>query len=774
MNTAPSAHQFKDETTHLRKIIDQFLFRWPWFIASIFFFLLLAWLYVSYTAPIYQINAKVLINGDKQPGAAQANALMDLSSLLGAKSSIEDEVEVLRTRNLMEQVVRDLKLNIVYLQKDGFLVREDQDAPFQLEIVKGVELLNTVKAEVSKFTNKEFIFSVNDVDHRVEFNKEFVVKELGIVKLTPNQYPFKIENDYVVNIYPFDTRVDALVRQMKANLPNKQVNVINLGLTYPVKTKGEEILAALIKQYTTANLQDKNTIADSTSKFIKDRLNIIAGELGDVEVKQEKFMQNNQLADISEQSKQLVQNTTALTKELATAETQVSIINDLEIYLKDETKNKRIFPTSLFPSDVAFAGILGQYNALLVERDRQLLNKTEENPVIRNIDTQIASLRAGILGNIQSTKNSFLLTRNKLRSQLNQVEGKVSAVPQIEKNYLKLARNQQIKQELYMFLMQKAEETAISKTSNLSIAKTIDPPKAEAEPISPKKIVIYLVALALALALPLAIIYFGNLLNTTVRSREDVVSHTAVPILAEISHNDSEDQVIITNQNRSAIAEQFRALRTNLSFYLKEEDEKVILLTSSISGEGKSFTALNLGSILALAGKKVLLMELDLRKPGLAAKLGISNKIGFSSFMINNSLKATDLIQPLTIHPNLSIISSGPLPPNPAETLMDNRIANLVKELKTQFDYIIMDAPPIGIVTDAQLLAPFADLTIFLVRQNVSKKKHLQIVNELYEAKKMKNIGVVINDINAKYHGYGYGYGEYGTVPKKGFLNKFF
>lgn len=319
--------------------------------------------------------------------------------------------------------------------------------------------------------------------------------------------------------------------------------------------------------------------------------------------------------------------------------------------------------------------------------------------------------------------------------------------------------------------MQKAEETVISKSSNISIAKVIDPPKSQVTPISPKKNIIYFSGLIVGLLVPIIVLLASNLFNVTVSSKQDINSITAVPIIGEISHNNEADNLIVANKGRSSISEQFRALRTNLSFYLKNSDEKVILLTSSMSGEGKSFTAINLGNILALAGKKVLLMELDLRKPGLSAKLAISNDIGFSNYTINRDLKVQDIIKPLSINSNMYIISSGPLPPNPAETLMSEYTPILMKELKEQFDYIIMDAPPVGIITDAQLLSAYADVTLYMVRQRVTSKDQLKIVDDLYKSGKMKNIGIVVNDILSKQYGYGYGYGTYGiNEDKPGFL----
>jgi len=763
----------EEDNIDLKGIFDKILDKWIWFIFSLIAGILIAFFYIKFTPPLYQVTAKVLVNDNGKGGgvAKQAGALMDFGGLIAGSNSVDNEAEILKTRFLMEQVVRQMQLNIVYSKKDSWVRSEIYESPLKLTIIKAIDTIRPTSLRIEGDSKNKIKVTCKDFEAEVNFNQTFKVPNIGLIMLSIDPALQSLpKGEFTIDVSSIDQRVAALMGQLNVGVSNKQATIIDLGLSYSVPKKGEDILNSIINRYIKSNLEDKNIIADSTTKFIQNRLSIIARELGDVENKVQSFKQGNKLADMSEQGKLLVQNSGEFTTELAKAETQVTVLNDLENYLKDETKNKRVFPSSLLPSDMVFSGLMNQYNALLIERDKQLLSVTEESPFIQNIDNQIAGLRRGILANIQSTKNSFVVTRNKLRTQVNQNINQIAGVPQIEKDYLKLARNQQIKQELYIFLMQKAEETAISKTSNISIAKTIDPPKAQVAPISPKKNIIYLAGVLIGLIVPTCFVFVADLFNTAISSKEDISNNTVVPIIGEISHNIEGDNLIVANKGRSAISEQFRALRTNLSFYLKNIDEKVILLTSSMSGEGKSFTAINLGNILALAGKRVLLMELDLRKPGLSAKLGVSNDIGFSNYTIDASLKAENIIKPLSINKNMFIISSGPLPPNPAETLMSGRVPQLVSDLKDQFDYIIMDAPPIGIIADAQLLSVYADVTLYLVRQKVTQKNQLTIVEELYRSGKMKNLGIIVNDIFSKYYGYGYGYGNYGQEKDESIL----
>ncbi|NTE05550.1 polysaccharide biosynthesis tyrosine autokinase [Agrobacterium tumefaciens] len=764
----------QEDTINLKELFNKLLDKWQLFLISILICLFAAFLYSVYTPPTYIVNAKLLVNDDEKGGGLgkQAGALMDLGGIMGSKNSVDNEVEILKTRFLMEQVVRDMQLNIVYSKKINLLKRELYNSPFKIIILKGVDTLKTKVLEVNIIQANRFKVSCETFHKEVGYGETFNIDGIGLVEIAPTQNKVLVDEDYYITINSIDDRVATLMNQLSVSPANKMVSIIDLALKYTLPQKGEDILNTLIKKYSQANLSDKNAIADSTYHFIKERINKIAAELGDVENEVEVFKKNNQLADMTEQGKLLVQSTSEFTNELAKSETQVSVLNDLEKYLNDGNNNKRVFPSSLIPADMVFSNLMNQYNVLLIERERQLLSVTEESPFIQNIDKQIAGLKNDILTNIQSAKNTSIATRNKLKDQVNKAEGKISEVPLIEKNYLKLARNQQIKQELYIFLMQKAEETAISKTSNNAIAKVIDPPKSQNFPISPKKQVIYLAGLVAGMAIPLLIILAQNLLNTAISTKEDILALTKVPVIGEINHNDTSDNLIVANQSRSAISEQFRALRTNLSFYLKNSNQKAILVTSSMSGEGKSFSAINLANTLALTGKKVLLMELDLRKPGLSAKLNISNSIGFSNYTIDESVSVKDIIKPLTINKNMFIISSGPLPPNPAETLMSERMPELINQLKTEFDYIIMDAPPIGIIADAQLLSIYCDATLYIVRQKVTQKQQLNIVEELYNSSKMNNIGIVVNDIVDKNYGYGYRYGNYGQVEEESLIEK--
>jgi len=770
--------QDKENQVDLLQLFYRALNNWYWICFSVFLCFSIAYLYVRYTTPIYKITARVLVNDDKKGGGlGSSDAMGGLGNLLGTKSTVDNEAEIFKTKYLMQQVVRDMNLNIIYYNEGSIMKIELYSSPFIVQEVKLEQSFKSTAVNVEILKNNTLSIKTDLLDTTIKYNQDFVLPGVGVLQIRRNYAVPVLYEKYGFEIMSVKARAASIMNNLSVAVNNKQITIIDLALNYPMPKKGEDILNRLIYNYVQSNLKDKNEVADSTIKFIKNRLTYIGEELQGLEGNIQTFKQSNNLADMSEQGKLLVSSTGQFVIDLAKVETQINVLNSLEGYLND-AKIQRVLPSSLLAEDLVFNGLIEKYNTLLLEKDRRLLSTTINNPVVINLDEQIANLRKDMLSNLISTRNSFIISRNKIRSQMANAEGQIKQVPKTERNYLNLARQQQIKQELYIFLMQKSEETAISKTSNIANSRTIDPPEADGIPISPKSKVIYILGILMGVILPFGVLYLMEMLNTKIQNKKDITGFTSVPILGEIIHNAEKDNLVVANSSRSVIAEQFRALRTNLSFYLNGTDGNVIMMTSSMGGEGKSFVSLNLGNILALSGKRVALMELDLRKPGLSLKLDILNDSGFTNYIIDPTLKADDIIKPLSISPNMFIVNSGPIPPNPAELLMDGRMTELIAELKTKFDYIIIDAPPLGLVTDPQLIEPHASICLYVVRQSYTYKHQLSIVDDLYKDKKMKKIGIVINDINVTSgygYGYGYGYGNYAAPSKdKTFLQKIF
>lgn len=740
---------------------------WYWFALSGIVGLLFGYLYVRYTAPVFNITAKVLVNDEKKGGPLSGQSeLLDLGGLLGGKSSVDNEAEILKTRFLMEQVVKDLNANVEYFFKGRIRSVQIHESPFFVRLLNVKDSIPRSEFVLESQNDGTLTITDRAVVKRVRYNRPFLLDGIGKIELIRNPAVAFGGDGYSFILSSIDEKVDNFMRLLSVGVTNKQVSTIDLSFKHHIPRMGEEILETLIKRYVQGNLEDKNVIADSTISFIEDRLMYVGQELGDIEGNIQRFKQNSRLTNIGEQSKLLLQSSSSQIDQLAKLETQISVLEALKNFLDNGTKDNRVLPSAVLEGDIVFSALIEKYNALLLERDRQTLSSTDTNPFVENLDKQIQNLKTDIMSNLNSTLNAIRISASDLRSRGGSLNSEIRQVPATERKYLDLARQQQIKQELYIFLLQKREETAISKTSNISNSKVIDPPKADPNPISPRRRLIYLLGLLAGLTIPFAILYLRSTLSVRVENKDDIARELDIPIIGEIGSNKEEGVIVVTKDSRSPIVEQFRGLRTNLSFFLKDS-EKTILLTSSMSGEGKSFIALNLALILAISGKKVVVMELDLRKPNLANKINKVGGLGFTSFIISSELSYNEVVQPSGVNENLFIVSSGPIPPNPAEMILDSRTDELMASLKREFDYIIIDAPPVGLVTDAQLLSKFSDLTLYIVRQGYTFRDQLEIANDLFSKKKMKNLSIVVNDIkvNSGYgygYGYGYHYGSYG------------
>lgn len=745
------------EETNYTQLWRKMKAAWPWFLATFGVFCLAVFFYIQYTTPLYNIHAMVKISSSSRGGSTVANHSLTEELGVSTTSSVDEEAVVLKTRSLMEKVVRDMKLDVVYYRKEGFKSIEMYQPPFVVEVIDPLDSIRFTTFEATVLPEGKVELEWDDTATQLNFNKPLKVAGVGTIQLGQRDERSPVPGTYSFTISSIDKAVNNLSNGLEVALFAKQVAILELNFSYPLPKKGEDILNRLLDLYVQTNLEDRNRLADSSVAFIQNRLSFLGAELGDLEGDIQSFKQRNRIAEMSEQSKVMIQNSSQFMNEVAKAETQINVLTSLQEYLQSNAGNDRVVPSSLVVSDPTFSDLVEKYNTLLLERDKRMVGVTAKNPVITNINERIANLRADMLSSLVSSKRSLGITLANLRQQMQSVEGQVQGVPRIERNYLDLARQQQIKQELYIFLMQKREESAIAKTYNTPNSKKIDPPKTQGK-VSPKAPVYYTVATLLSLLLPASVVYLRFLTNTRIENKDDIRNHSTLPVIAEISHNSDGETFVAAFKPRTPIAEQFRALRTKLLLNFRESDDRVILLTSSVSGEGKSFVSANLASIFALSNKKVLLMELDLRKPGLSATIEVPDGSGFSEFILEEELYLGNIIKPSGILDNLYMMSAGALRPNPAEILMNIRVGLIFEALRNQFDYIIIDAPPVGVVTDAQLLMEHADTCLYVVRQYLTLKSQLAIAEELKNENPAKHMAMVLNDIQA---GSGYTYGQY-------------
>ena len=756
---------------------------WKVFIISLVVCGIFGALFMHYKAPVYNIEAKVLIDDNDGNASSSASSsstsLLDLSSLLDIKSNVDNEVVVYQTRRLVAETVADMNLNIIYYLRRYITDQQINRNPIIAQILKPVDTIVTTTFKVFLVDSNRYYIKYKETDPLGNttnrsgiyyYGQAYNVAGVGLIRVLRNHkfgwgnesYRFDVENP--------DQRIYELQQLFLFSSTSTTTTTIDLVFNYPIANEGESILTHLINRYLKQNVLMQNMVADSTIKFVNKQLMITREQLQDVERRMQNFKQDNKLADLNAQGQLLLNTSNTYMTDLDQNQTELSIIKSLQDYLKDESKT--VVPVSVLPTDPEFATLVDTYNSLIIERDKQSLTVTKDNPFMQNIEDRIATLRADMLKNLSTTKQALDITNQHLKSTTGGFSNQLAAIPPLQKQYIDLQRELEVDQSLYTYLLQKLAATQMSKASNLSIATVIDESKADFKPYSPNIILVVVVALFMGLFFPVARIFVKDMLNRKILIKDDITKNTSVPIIGEISHNKSHNNLIAINGGRSAIAEQFRSLRTNLQFFINKDNEKVILITSSVSGEGKSFTTSSLAGILAISGKKVLLMELDLRKPKLSNYFGIENVNGFSNYIVTEGMAIPSIVTSSVFHENLFIISSGPVPPNPAELISDPKADYLMTELRKQFDYIIIDAPPIGIVADAQILNRFTDMTLYIVRQNFTLKDQLKIVEDLYQNKKMNKIALIVNDIENKggygygysygyNYGYGYGYGYY-------------
>ncbi len=784
MNTstdpAEMENQDTNENARISLFFDRIISKWWLFGIGTCIGILVAFFLMRYTSPEYKISTKLLIEDEKKGGGSfnSADFLGDMSSLLDVKSNIDNEVEILKTREMAENVVKGLDLNISYYRSGTFKNTQIFPAPFKIIVISPAD---TIKASTFKlvFRNGDSIslsYSGNKKEELIQeyiaFDHPFIVKEIGVLKIEKNLDVSFLEKEYDFTIVSIDQATEKLQKDMSISAANKMVSIIDISLNHSLPKYGETILNKFIEGYMKMNLLDKNSIADSTILFIDNRIKLVSQELGDIEQNIQTFKQKNQLADLPEQSRILVSNANTNEKELTGLKTQESIIEALEEYLNDESKHKSAIPGSILLQDAAFNKLADNYNVFLLDRERQLLTSTENNPYIGNLDQRIGSIRKALLSNLTGTKKSVKIKLAELEKMQTELGSQMTKVPINERTYLGMFRQQSLKQELYLFLLQKREEVALSKTSNISSFKIIEHPKSANKPFKPNGLILIAVCILMGLAVPFAMIYVLELLNNRIQSKEDITCLVSIPVIGEIYKAKSNDLFVNSNP-KSILSEQFRDLRSNLNFYFNAQQSISILLTSSMQAEGKTFTALNLGTILALTDKKVLIIDLDLRVARLTEQLGLKHKSGFTNYLISSDSDFHSHIHASSLNENLFIMPSGALPPNPAELLMKERTGELFQKLKEEFNYIIFDSPPIGLVSDAQILSKNASITLFLVRENYTYKRQINHLRELHKAGKLGNTGIILNDIKINsYSKYGYGQYGYGLIPEDRFFKK--
>lgn len=740
-----------------KDMITKYLRYWYLFVAGIVLAYVAATLHILYnTTPQYATSSTVMI---KPTG----NETLTFGGMGGGNNQIGNEVIILKSRHLMHRVLSELGLNTKYYIEGRFKNEEvyKDDLPISLVVSRldSAGFGKSLKIRFNDNNNFSLVETNSNGEETVTEHKfgQEINKNYAAFTILSNSSNVKASNDIIFKFQDIGSLADHYSGSIKVSVEEKAPNVLNLGLTDPVPQRSVLILDKLVEVYNKEAIEDKNQVQLSTINFLDERIQLLSMELTEVEKDVEQYKQQHNLTDVEANASMYLSSATEYNKELENLEVNISILNSLEQYLN--TKDNQLVPSSLNIPDPTLNGLLGKFNELQLERQRMLRTIQPSSSLIQNIDDQLLNLRENIKENLRNIKNGMIITRNNLRASTTQYQSKIRQVPSIQRELMEINRQQAIKQEIYLFLLQKREETGLALASNTANSRIIDPATFGWGPVSPNKTSIYLGTILFGLLIPFGFVYVKELLNDKITDKIDV-EKAGIPIVGEIMHGDKNGTFQILDGVHSVVAETFRLVRANLYFATMGQENKVILVTSSRSGEGKTFLSINLAASLALSGKKVIVLDFDLRKPSLMEDLELPDEAGVNDFLTSNMTSADSLIRKNERVKGLYTIGAGNLPSNPAESLMSPRVKLLIEELREKFDHILIDTSPIGMVADAFNLAPYTDSTLYVVRYNYSYKAQLNVIADIYENNKLSQPMIVLNDAKKKNgHSYSYGYG---------------
>lgn len=773
-----------EEKIDFQEVLFKYLIHWPWFLGAIIVCLICAWIYLHTATPVYNISATVLIKDDKKGGSAgMASELenLGLNGLMSSSQNIDNEMEVLRSKTIAKEVVVDLNLYISYKDEDEFPAKDMyKTSPVLVNLIpQEAELLNEpMEVEMALYPQGglDVKLKIEDEEYQKHFDKLPAVfpTEKGTLAffVSPDTLATKGEEEAdskekVRNIKAIINNPLRVARAYCKNLTieptSKTTSVAVISLKNSSLRRGQDFINKLLEMYNTNTNNDKNEIAQKTADFIDERIGIISKELGNTEESLETFKRTAGITDLSSEAQIALTGNAEYEKKRVENQTQINLVEDLRKYMKGE--EYEVLPGNIGLQDAGLVSQIDRYNEMLVERKRLLRTSTENNPTIINLDTSIRAMKMNVEVTLERTLQGLFITKADLDREANRFSRRISEAPGQERQFVSIARQQEIKSGLYLLLLQKREENAITLAATANNAKIIDDAIADEIPVSPKGKIIYLLALVLGGGIPFGVIYLINLTKFRIEGRVDVEKLTSLPIVGDIPLTDEKKGAVAVFENKNNLmSETFRNIRTNLQFML-ENGKKVVLVTSTISGEGKSFVSSNLAISLSLLGKKVVIVGLDIRKPGLNKVFNIPKReVGITQYLANPEKNLMDLVQPSDVCKNLFILPGGTVPPNPTELLARDGLDKAIETLKQNFDYVIMDTAPVGMVTDTLLIGRVADLSVYVCRADYTHKNEYTLINELAEKEKLPNLCTVINgiDLKRRKYGYYYGYGKYG------------
>lgn len=766
-------------------IVDLFMYlasQWKWFLLSILICGGIAWYNYARAPLVYFRSATVII---KDPSNKASTSGLDRFDNFINKVNVANEILQFRSKKLMREVVQRVHADVSYQIKDGLRNNElYNESPVLVSLPDALpeqsfSFTMTLK-DAKTVTLSDFSGIEAKPSYEVALNDTVAIIEGMNVVVTATNYlrDSWLNTPIRVQKLPVESMVNYYKNALGIQQEEEEASILTLALKDSSPARAEDVLNTLITVYNEEAIKEKNQVAVNTANFINERLIIIERELGNVESNLESFKQRNQIVDIASSAGMYMTESQKYNADVMELETQLRLANFIKDYLTDPSKETDLIPSNTGISDMNIENQISLYNAAKLKRDHLIDDSSVNNPVVQELNNSLRAMKQSIIRAVDNMIVSLNVKRNDAQNREMRAQDRVTAIPTKERQMLSIERQQKIKEALYLFLLNKREENALSQAMADNNARVIDGAEGSNAPISPNRNRILLLGLLVGIALPGAVCLAILFMDTRVHGRKDIEGVTSVPYLGEIpldkeAMKDHRRKVMaVKEQGDDIVSEAFRILRTNMAFLSKKDKPaQVITFTSFNIGAGKTFIARNLSMSLAYMKKRVVMVDLDIRKGTLSRHFGHYH-VGVTNYLSDNTVKVDDIIQH---QEGFDLIPAGILAPNPAELLMDNRLDELMNELRTRYDYIIADNVPVGLIADATIANRIADLTIFVVRAGKLDRRQLPDIEKLYQEKKLKNMALVLNGANPERHGYGYSYGYgygygYGTKKKKTFF----
>ena len=781
-----STHSTQVDNFSIQRELKKYIIHWKWFLFSALLFVLIGGLYLKKTAPVYNSVSTILIKDNREGrGLSELAAFSDLAGLSGGNNDIDDEVDIIKSKTILSKVVTKLNLNILLQEKKGLRTNDlYSNSPISVRFKFNDFYSDSNNEDIEPFkiyinSNDSFEFENTILKHKKKYKfPAEIAHQYGVFYISKNEFYSKPldEDSMQREISIFVNNIENTSINFKSRISvrakNKRSSLLDISLKSTNKDKAFDFINTLVDEYNKEAIRDKNLVSKNTIEFVDQRLDRISKELNVVELNKTKFKKGNKLTDIKAEAQLFIDQVGGSQKSILENETQIDLNTSILNYLENKTDEFSLLPANIGINNQSINQSITSYNDLILERKRLLENSTELNPLVKDLTYNITSIKANLLEALRNQKKNLEVIKKELKKQQSKINTRMSSIPGIEKDFRVIERQQQIKENLYLFLLKKKEEVSISMAVTTPPAKVIDRAYSSKYPIAPKKQKILLISLFIGLLLPFAVIYIKDLLDTKVNDKSDVEEYLKdTPVLVEVGRIKKGNTDILQVNDRSVLGESFRILRTNLNYLVKNKKRAGkalrVFVTSTVKGEGKTFISFNTVLALADTKKKILVVGADIRNPQLHRYLqNNKNQKGLSEYLYDDGLTFSDVVNKIEFNNNeIDYVTSGRIPPNPSELLMNGRLDVLLDEVDDYYDYIIVDTAPTMLVTDTQIICESADVTIYVVRSGYTEKELLSYSKGLKKDGKIKNMAVVLNDVKEDKIGYGYSYG-YGAKEK--------